>query len=168
MRFLKLFAVGVAGVVTAILMLPVGSASGEVYAIPIPFGERSGVCSNGGVTSFSYTVVATPPGLYNVLAVSKRTYDALINADFNEPGLPSPLLDMSIQSPPRILIGARSFPANRKLLAQVMCLLLDNRAPSDAPPLVGLPVIATINLTWTYSAPPPPTTTVWETTTARR
>jgi hypothetical protein len=158
MRFLKLLAVGVAGVVTAILVVSLGSASAEAYTITVPRGERRGVCSNGAVTGLSYTVVATPPGLYNVLTVTKPAYDVLLTADFNQPGLPSPLLEMSIFSPPRIILGSRTLPANRKLKAQVICLLFDNVAPPGAPSLLELPVVVTVNVHFDYIPPPPPNT----------
>jgi hypothetical protein len=146
---------GASAVVTVIILLALPApVSAELYTFVIPQGQRAGVCSSGDVTRFSYTIVASPPGLYNVLAASKPTYDLLFHADFADPGLPSPLLAMSILSPPRILVGARALPVTRLLRPQVMCLLLDNVPPAGSPAFPELPVLATIDVTWGLEGDP--------------
>ena len=135
----------------------------DVYNLTLQNG-RAGVCSPMAVTAFSYTFSASLPGVNNVLAASKSAYDALYNADLSSPtagNLPSPLVAMSLIGR-AIISGSRSMPAGKKLISQVMCLLVDNRAgetapdyttnpPPPPPPSLPGPTTATLNVTWTYA-----------------
>jgi hypothetical protein len=100
--------------------------TGSVITVP-PRGG-AGICSDGPVTSFSYSVTALLPGLQAVLATNKSAFDALKDADLNDPStaaLPAPLLDMSCTTPGTTSCE-KQFPTDRTLKAQEMCILLKN------------------------------------------
>jgi len=137
---------------------------GESYQVVVPPHSGNGVCSSGDVTAFSYTVTASAPGLYAVLATSKPAYDALLPANLNDPSsasLPAPLLDMSCVGYGTTTC-TKTFPANRKLKPQVMCILLKGeppiqgtRVPLGTPRPHSEPIQAQIDVTWVYATPTP-------------
>jgi len=124
----------------------VAAVTGQTYNITVQPGAGNGICSQGNVTSFNYNVTSPSPGLTAVLACSTASYNALINANLSDPStanLPAPLLDMSCTTP-NITTCDETFPANRKLIAQVMCILLKNDN-SD-------PITAELDVNFTYAS----------------
>lgn len=133
---------GTAG--AAVTPTPPLVAENLVIDVTVPSGATvaSGVCSQTNVVAFDYTVTAPAPGLYAVLAASKASYDALWSADLSNPNtanLPAPMLDMSCTAP-YTTTCQKTFPANRKLKPQVMCILLKNTEPN--------PIQAKVDVTW--------------------
>ena len=161
-RFAKLTAT-LGAVIVALALVPAAQAATTTeqptYQIVVPGADYAGtrpnqpliteagngICSDKPVIRFDYTVTTPEPGLSAVLAANKPAYDALLNADLSDPStanLPPPLLDMSVTQAP-ITTAVKTFPANRRLRPQVMCILLKNRAPD--------PISAQITVTWTYA-----------------
>jgi hypothetical protein len=117
----------------AILLLIVIPTLVQAETIIVPPPHRGyGVCSKGNVTSFSFSVTAPLPGLTAVYACHKSIYDAWLNADpSGQAILPAPLLDMSCTNPP-IVTCTKTLPPNKKLIPEVMCILLKNEESSAA------------------------------------
>jgi len=127
-----------------LLLLLVPHIKADTYSVVVPAGSGNGTCSNGNVTSFSFTVTCPPPGLTAVLSCSTAAYAALLPANLSDPAtasLPAPLLDMSCTSP-NTTTCAETFPTNRVLKSQIMCLLLKNDGTD--------PLTATIDVAWVY------------------
>jgi hypothetical protein len=124
------------------------STGRELYEIIVPARPGfNGICSSRPVVSFKYTVTAPPPGLEAVLAANKPAYDALGNADLNDPStasLPPPLLDMSCVGFNQTSC-TRAMPANRKLRPQIMCIQV--RAGQ------AQPTVANVDVQWEYAQP---------------
>lgn len=101
---------------------------GESYNITVKPFSGEGVCSQGNVTEFSFDAKCSDPGATVILAANKPSYDALKTANLSDPSsanLPAPLLDLSCVTA-NITTCSKTFPANRKLRPQQMCLLFKN------------------------------------------
>jgi len=129
--------------ISTLLLTLTAAALADVSDVVVPPLSGNGTCSPGNVTALSFTVTCPTPGLSAVLAASQPAYNALLPANLSDPSsssLPAPLLDLSCTSP-NTTTCAKTFPANRKLRSQVMCILLKNDG-SD-------PLTAHIDVTWT-------------------
>lgn len=118
--------------------------SAETFDVLVPPKGGDGICSAKNVTALSFTVTAAAPGLTAVLAANKPAFEALKNANLSDPSsatLPAPLLDMSCTQP-NTTTCQKTFPTNRKLRSQLMCILLKN--DNDAP------VQSKIDVTFTF------------------
>ena len=116
-------------------------------AVPVPGLSGNGTCSQGNVVSVSYNVTANQPGLQAVLLCSKASYDALLPANLSDPNtasLPPPLLDLSCYNKTNLTSCNQTFPANKQLKAQEMCILLKNG--------YNQVIHADIQVLWTYGA----------------
>lgn len=140
-----------------LVALVLSVVSAEEYDINVPAMGGDGVCSSRNVTSLSFTVTAASPGLTAVLAANQEAYNALKNANLSDPSsadLPAPLLDMSCTQV-SITTCQKTFPSNRKLRSQIMCILLknDNRVS----------IAAKIDVTFGYDDSPTTTSEVTST-----
>jgi len=101
--------------------------------ISVPANGGNGTCSNGNVTAFSYNVTVKGVNkvpLLAVLATNMEAFNALENANLESQStknLPGPLNEMSCLQP-NITSCSKTFPINRKLRSQKMCILLKSNA----------------------------------------
>jgi len=116
------------------------------YTFTIPPFSGNGSCSPTAVDALSYTVVTSPTPITAVFACNKPSFDALINANLSDPQtatLPPPLVELSCVNS-NSTTCEKSFPSNRKLKPQIMCVLLKNWG--------RMPLNATMEVSWRSTA----------------